>query len=137
MEHLLDQYEQIDSETESEIYGLEWMPSPPTLQTFTISSSSHIQPFDKSVEHLGMYFRFKHDAEHSFLDVCNGKITDLVHYTSEQMLPLIPSKKMKFHCMFRFTHMFIMTCSICGSFAVLCMDYLESFVYNDLRKVMI
>ncbi len=98
MEHLFNQYDQINSENECEIYGLEWIPSPRNLQTFTMASSRHIQSLVKSVEHLKVYFWFEYSIEISFLDVSNDNITDLAYYTLEQILEWIPSKKLKFYC---------------------------------------
>ncbi len=78
-------------------YILQWIQSPPTPQTFTIAYSRHIQSSVQSVEYLKMYFRFKYDSVHSFLDVCNDILTVLAQYTFGYIPQWISSRKMIFY----------------------------------------
>ncbi len=132
MEHLEHNYIHFRIENQSQIHGLGWFPSSLDTQTFTISSSSDIQQYTQSVEYLEMYFWFEYDDAHTFLDVCNGKITDLAYNAFGYILEWIPSKKMQFDYMYGYNYMFSTAFTICGTFTQLCLDYLERFLYSDL-----
>ncbi len=134
MEHLVNDWQHVIIKIQSEIYGLELFPASPDLQTFNIASTNHIQTLEPSVEYLKLLLWFKSNVKDCVFSISNDKITNLACYTFRRILELIPSKKMKFDCKFRCTYMFIMSCAICGIFAALCLDYLESFVYNDLGE---